>query len=57
MQEVTLREAAVVSGGGAIGNFIAGKIAGWILDQVIAGNVDYSSIAEQQGTYYNTVGA
>ncbi len=62
MYELPLQDAEDVGGG-------IPWLAGWALSQgftaiigrigqaVLAGEVDYSSLAESQGSYYNVVGA
>ena len=57
MYDITSQDTEAISGGNWVSSFARSKIASWVLDQIMSGNVDYASIAEQQGTFYNTVGA
>lgn len=57
MQEITMQDTESVGGAGAILNDFLGRLATMIGDQVMAGNVDYAGMAEEQGHYYNMVGA
>ena len=62
MNEISIQDSELVGGAGFWG-WVGSQIAGGAL-QIIAretlvmqGNIDYSGIADSQGTYYNTVGA
>ena len=59
MKELTSVECCEVSGG--IWQFVAGYVAGHVLDFTISnlleGNIDYTSVAEQSGSGYNMMGA
>jgi len=56
-----LNDAEISNVSGGIYQFIAGYIAGHVLDwtirRVANGEVDYSSVAEQSGSGYNVTGA
>lgn len=57
MHQITTQDAAAVAGSGFFLNYAAGRALTWVCNEVLSGHVDYSSIAEQQGSYYNSVGA
>ncbi len=61
METLNLQDAEAVGGGNALLSWaigqILGGVGGFISSAVWSGGVDYAGVAEQQGTYYNTVGA
>ena len=57
MHELTGSEAEAVGGAGFVLGLIRSKLVDWVFQEIAAGNIDYASIAEQQGTYYNMTGA
>ncbi len=62
MQEITMQETESIGGGMSwLVGWAAGQLltatARYLYSSVVAGDVDYASLAESQGTFYNTVGA
>lgn len=57
MQQVTVQDTESAGGAGAIRHYFLGRRATMIGDQVMAGNVDYAGMAEEQSHYDNMVGA
>ena len=60
MHEITMHESDAVGGGGFLAWVAmqgAVRAVEYVFQQTINGNVDYSSLAESQGTYYNMVGS
>lgn len=61
MTELTLQDTDQVGGGLSILAWIGRQVlvagAEWTYRAVMSGQVDYAGVAEQQGTYYNMVGA
>jgi hypothetical protein len=62
MDELSVDQADDVGGGKfSFGNWFIGNVLGavgsYVYDATMSGKIDYAGVAEQQGTYYNTVGA
>ncbi len=62
MQEISIQDAEDVGGGmGWVVKWAAGQAFTFLVEKiggaVMSGEVDYSGVADSQGTYYNTVGA
>jgi hypothetical protein len=57
MREITLDEVEAVSGGKFIVDYFLGKVLDSIWNSVMAGQVDYSGLAEQNGSNYNMLGS
>lgn len=61
MSELNLQDTDQVGGGLSIFTWIVNQVGtaagAWAYRAVMAGQVDYAGVAEQQGHYYNTVGA
>jgi hypothetical protein len=60
MNEISIQDSELVGGAGFWGwvaGQVAGPVIGWTASQIMQGNVDYAGMVEQQGTYYNMMGA
>ena len=57
MHEITMQDTQDVSGSWSLLNYVISQLVTASLQAAASGQVDYSSVAEQQGHYYNTVGA
>ncbi len=60
MFEISSQDADAVGGAGLaswLGGYVGEQALGFIGGAVMAGQIDYASIAESQGHYYNAMGA
>lgn len=57
MHEISLHEAEAVSGSWNWVSYLIGQAVTFSLGAAFRGEVDYASVAEAQGHYYNMVGA
>lgn len=60
MEQITMQDAELVGGSGLVG-WVLRQMAMPVLDYlgglITSGQVDYTGVAEEQGHYYNMVGA